>query len=122
MRHAISFRPFAFESKRFLEHLTDRFNDALASENLRVRRLDVKPAKVGSDLLDAMREIRSVENICDDLYAWSGFTHQRAVVSANVRRERRVEKEMERIRSSVEVSMSIESVHHGKIEWNMVYR
>jgi len=113
MRHAISFRPYAFETKRFLQHLTDRFDDALASENLRVRRLDAKPAEVGSDLLDAMDQIRSVNDICE--ISTIGTLGLALPVCgplwlANVRRKRRVETEVESIRSSVEVSMSIESV------------
>lgn len=113
MKHTISFRPFAFETKRFLEHLTDRFNDALASENLRVRRLDVKPASVGSDLLGAMDDNRSVKDLCE-IYTIGTLGFSLPITGplwiANVRRKRRVEKEIESIRSSVEVSLSIESV------------
>lgn len=117
MKHTISFRPFAFRTKRFVEHLTGLFDAWLASENLRVRRLGLKTATVGSDLLSGIDGVRSVDQLLDIITVGAlGLTLPVTCPFwiANRRKKKRLEKEIGSVRSSVEISLSVECVQEAK--------
>lgn len=113
MKHTISCRPFAFGTRRFREHLENLFNVLLASENLRVRTLSVKPPSVGSDLrsaLDDTVDIHLFNTILTIVSLGVLLPVTGVLLMVSGLKKKRLMKEIKVVDSSVVISMNIECV------------